>query len=158
MSFAIVARSIRGVSVGAVALVCSLSAVSASAEGKHDRNEGLDSIEHEAFSIELKPSSAAVGQVASVSVSVKAKGGFHLNQDYPHKLKLEDVPAGVRVEKTELRRADAELDERQLTFKLVATPEKAGRHTIHAVLKTSVCDDKQCILKSEKLTLHVVAK
>ena len=99
MSFAIVARSIRGVSVGAVALVCSLSAVSASAEGKHDRNEGLDSIEHE-FAV----------------------------------------------------------DERQLTFKLVATPEKAGRHTIHAVLKTSVCDDKQCILKSEKLTLHVLAK
>lgn len=152
-------RTLFAAAVLGISSVASVaSAEDASSRAKAARSEEISKIEHEAFSIELKPLTAKVGQPATVTVSVKAKGGFHLNQEYPHKLKVAEVPAGVRLEKTDLSRGDASLDEGSLTFTLAATPEKAGRYSLAATLKTSVCDEKQCILKSEKLTLRVVAK
>ncbi|MBM4359569.1 MAG: hypothetical protein FJ096_15810 [Deltaproteobacteria bacterium] len=125
---------------------------------KSKRSEDVSSVEREAFSIESKPAKVKVGKAVPIVVAVKAKGSFHLNQDYPHKLTFDEVPAGLHLEKTDLKRGDAELDEHTLTFKVDATPEKAGKHLVKATLKTSVCDEKQCILKSEKLTLRVLGR
>jgi hypothetical protein len=153
-------RLASGIALAVIAM-CSFAASPVAAdEGRPDagRTGDASSVEHEAYSVESKPTKAKVGKAAQLVVAVKAKGTFHLNQEYPHKLTLDGVPEGVRVEKTDLKRGDAELDEHSLTFKLEATPEKAGRHVIKATLKTSVCDEKQCILKSEKLSLRVVGK
>lgn len=158
--------STHGVGIAATLAVLAAASLACAEDGTNGdskvaqpgRSEDVAMVEREAFSIESLPQAAEVGKVAEIVVSVRAKGGFHLNQEYPHKLTLDDVPAGLRVPKTGLTRSDAELGERTLTFKLEATPEKAGRHDLKATLKTSVCDESQCILKSEKLSLRVVGK
>src|SRR4029077_10412576 len=94
----------------------------------------------------------------SMSVTVKAKEGFHVNQEFPHHLTIGELPEGVTIEKTDLKRGDAELTERAVAFKVSATAAKRGRYTIPALLKTSVCDETQCMIKKEKISIVVVAK
>jgi hypothetical protein len=118
----------------------------------------LADVEREAYSLAAKPAKAKVGEHAALHVELKAKNGFHVNAEYPHKLTLEAVPAGLHIEKTELARGDAALDDGSLRFDVDAVAEKPGRYSVQAKLKTSVCDEKQCILKSEKVTLKLVAR
>ncbi len=158
-------RFFRIVPPAAVALALALGFASLSLAGPlraakpgAAKAKDLATIEREAFTITIKDAKAKAGTEALVLVTVKAKGKFHLNQEYPHKLTVEEVPAGLKLEKMELRKADAALDEHTLSFKMVATPEKPGKYSLTAVLKTSVCDDKQCILRSEKIALQVVGK
>jgi hypothetical protein len=118
----------------------------------------LATIERDAFSIDVGDGKGAAGTEVAMTVTVKAKGGYHVNQEFPHHLTLGELPAGLKIEKKDLKRGDAELSERALAFKVSATPEKKGRYTIPATLKTSVCDDKECMVKKEKLSIVVVAK
>ncbi len=152
----------------AMALVAALGLSSASsgapakkpaaAKAGAAKAKDLATIEHEAFSIDVKDARAKAGTEAPVTVTVKTKGKYHVNQEYPHKLTIDEVPEGLTIEKTELRKADAALDEHTLSFKLVAKPVKPGKYHVSATLKTSVCDDKECILRSEKFAIQVVGR
>jgi hypothetical protein len=159
---------LRSITRASLALVVALGLVTVAADApaggatkggeKPGDTKDLATVEREAFSIQFEDAQAKAGTSAEVTITVNAKGSFHLNQEYPHKLTLEDVPAGLRVAKTDFKKADASLEERSLAFKLAATPEKPGRYTVSATLKTSVCDDKQCILKSERIAIRIVGK
>jgi len=118
----------------------------------------LAEVERDAYALAAKPTKAKVGEHAALHVELKAKNGFHVNAEYPHKLSVDAVPAGLRIEKTELARGDASLDDGSLRFDVDAVAEKPGRYSVQAKLKTSVCDEKHCILKSEKVTLKLVAR
>ncbi len=122
------------------------------------KSTALAKIEREAFTIDVADGKGSAGKEVPVVITVKAKEGFHVNQEFPHHLTIGELPPGVTIEKTDLKRGDAELSERALAFRVSATPAKKGRYTIPAILKTSVCDDTQCMVKKEKLSIVVVAK
>jgi hypothetical protein len=156
-------KTIRGVRLlfpAALTLAATLGIAMVATDGRAagGKRDDLATVERDAFTIDVKNGAAKAGVEAHAVVTLKAKGTFHVNQQYPHKLTVEDVPAGLRVEKSDLKKADATLDEHSLAFKVVATPEKRGKYTLNATLKTSVCDDKQCILKTEKLVLRITGK
>lgn len=146
--------------VGGVMLVGARDVEAAKAR----RHAGLQPVselvaaERDAYAVDAKAAKAKVGEHAALRVELTTKNGFHLNQEYPHKLTVDAVPAGLKVEKMELVRGDATVAENALRFDVDAVAEKAGRYTVQAKLKTSVCDEKQCILRSEKLTLTLVAR
>ena len=106
------------------------------------------------------PSSAKAGEKAEAKVSVKAKGEWKINKDYPTKLVLEETD-GLKFEKTKLTKAEASsFDEHEAVFKVGFTAAAAGKKEIKGTLKFASCDKAgtSCIPKEEKVAISVEVK
>jgi hypothetical protein len=104
------------------------------------------------------PSDAKAGAEAVAKITLTPTANYHVNTDFPIKLVLEP-PANVTLEKTELKKADAEaLDERQLVFAVKLTAAQSGNYTINGSFKFAVCTEKQCLPKKEPIAIQVATK
>ena len=147
-------RILAAIGLSAFGLALATSATA----GATDAHE-LATIDREAYSVEVSDVSAAAGADATVEVTVKAKAGHKVNEQYPHKLKVEDVPDGLVVPNTLLKKADGKLvDKTTFVFTLPVKATRAGTFVLAAKLKTSVCNDQQCLIKKESITATITAK
>ncbi|MDI1446489.1 hypothetical protein [Polyangium sp. 6x1] len=109
------------------------------------------------YDLKVSTASAKSGSKATATVTIKAKGAYHVNLEYPHKLVL-TAPEGVTVEKAKLVAADAKVSKEELSFTVVATAAAPGKKTIEAELKGAVCTESTCEPFVEKVSIPVEAK
>jgi hypothetical protein len=111
----------------------------------------------EGYDLVVKGASGKAGEKTTAIVTVKAKGAYHMNKEYPHKLLL-TAPEGVTIEKAKLVVGDAKLSENELVFKVVATAAAPGKKTIDGELKFATCTETTCVQSVEKVAIQVDAK
>jgi hypothetical protein len=144
-----------------VALVAGLTALAACAFATPTEAAPteLARAEGDGYSIQASDVSTSAGGEGSIVVTIKAKPGFKVNKEYPHKVKAENPPDGVELKKSEATKADGTFkDESTFEMTLPVKAVKAGSYDIELKVKTSVCNDSQCLIKKETLTAKVVAK
>jgi hypothetical protein len=80
----------------------------------------------------------------SLELTLEARGGYHVNQDYPIRVDLK-APPGVKLAKASLGRPDAAtFGEHQASFKLPFSAS-AGAHDLTAVVDFAVCTKETCV-------------
>jgi hypothetical protein len=94
------------------------------------------------------------GSECTVSVEVTAKGEYHINKDYPQKVKTAKTD-GVTYTKETLTKDDGKLEEKKISFPLKFTAAKAGKTTLNVSLRLAVCAESNCITASPDLSLDV---
>jgi hypothetical protein len=101
------------------------------------------------YQVEVK--TAADGRDVVATVEVSGRGGYHCNTLYPWKLTIE-APDGVQLGKKKFRKNDAsQFGESKVLFRVpYRTSGEAGQ--IRAELKMSLCDEKQCQIKTLDLS------
>lgn len=100
----------------------------------------------------------AAGSEATAAIKVVPAAGYHVSQEFPMKLTL-TPPAGVKLAKTELAKADADqFSEQMLALSVKATAEKPGSYEIKGCFKVGVCDKDSCHPKKQPITITVAAK
>jgi hypothetical protein len=100
------------------------------------------------------PTAAGAAQV--VTVKATPGPGYKMNLPYPTYLSLKTVD-GVTLAKAELEREDASISEKEVAFKVQATPTKAGTYTVTGEFSFAVCDADSCDPKTQPVSLAVVA-
>jgi hypothetical protein len=95
----------------------------------------------------------AVGGTATATVTMKAKGGWHLNAEAPITVAL-TAPAGVTVPKPKLSRGDlAASSTDSARFDIPITAAEAGKKSITAEAKFVICQEQACKPVKETVTL-----
>ena len=101
------------------------------------------------------PSKALRGQETIARVHVRPKEPWHMNLEYPAKLRLE-APEAISLDTKMLRKTDAErFDDDALVFTVLFTPEAKGPHTIEAQVDFAVCGTGACGPVTEAVQLAV---
>ena len=97
----------------------------------------------------------AVGATATASVTMKAKGGWHLNAEAPITVAL-TAPAGVSVPKPKLSRGDlAASSTDSARFDIPISATEAGKKSITAEARFVICQEQACKPVKETLALAV---
>ncbi len=100
-----------------------------------------------------------------LEVKLQAVGDFHINKEYPYKLKAEG--SGVTFTGTDAAgpnvfskaAGDFKIDEeKKATMTVKFKPSKAGPLTIGGTYKMSVCSKDQCQLETQEISATVTAK
>lgn len=114
----------------------------------------------QSYTVELTakgPYKAGVEGKAEIVLAPKA--GFHVNPDYPAKLKLQDpAPEGVTYPKKVLKKEDGKFEEKGATLPVPFTVAKAGKAKIGGTFQFSVCSEKNCFLEKVDLEVEVDVK
>jgi hypothetical protein len=100
-----------------------------------------------------------------LTVVLEAVGEFHINKEYPYKLKAEGQ--GVTFKGTDAAgpnvfskgAGDFKIDEeKKATMTVKYTADKAGNVTINGTYKMSVCSKDSCQLETQELSTTVAVK
>ena len=96
----------------------------------------------------------AAGKLSSFAVSLKPRGEYHVNQDYPMSISI-TPSAGVEFPKTQIGKPEAaEFGDNIARFDVPFTGKAAGKHTVVANVKFAVCTPENCV--PDERTLAVV--
>jgi hypothetical protein len=99
-----------------------------------------------------------VGAAGSVKVSLTAKAGFHINDQYPYRFNTSPPTPGVSYPKPVLERADGQFEEKAAFFNLPFVASQTGQFTVGGVLKLSVCSPASCIVQKAPLAVSVTVQ
>jgi hypothetical protein len=116
------------------------------------------SIEDKTFKLALvsEPEYTA-GAPAKLKLVLEARGGYHVNQDYPIRVDLK-APAAVKLDKTSLGKADAaEFGEPSAKFELPFTAQ-SGVHQLTADVDFAVCTPETCMPDQRTLAVSLQVK
>jgi len=115
-------------------------------------------VKPEEATLTIGSADGAAGSEATAAIKVVPAEGYHVSTEFPMKLTL-TPPAGVKLAKTELAKADAdEFTEKSLALSVKATAEKPGSYEIKGCFKVGVCDKDSCHPKKQPITITVAAK
>jgi len=104
------------------------------------------------------PAAGPAGAEAVARVSVTPTAGWHMNKDYPTRLKL-TAPDGVQLHKAVFELADVtKLDDNELAIDVKLTAAKAGTYKVDGELKFAVCTPETCDPKKQAIAFEVVAQ
>ena len=110
------------------------------------------------YNLSVSAPSPKAGERAVAKISLTPKGAFHVNTEYPVKLKM-TAPDGVTLEKDTLRGPDAKRFEKAgLDFEVGFTAAASGKKSFTGELKFAVCTDTECKPTSEKVAFDVDVK
>ncbi len=109
------------------------------------------------YALKIETPQAESGKESKVTVRVVPKEPWHMNLDFPTSLKV-DVPQGVAVANADLKKADAQLDEKACQFDVAFTPSEAGEQTFTGKFKFAVCQDEACSPVTEDIEFKVAVK
>ena len=97
----------------------------------------------------------AVGATGTASLTIKVKGGWHVNDEAPISVAL-TMPAGVTVKKEKLTRADlAASSKESARFDIPVSATEAGKKTIGAEAHFVLCQEQACKPVKETVTLAI---
>lgn len=100
----------------------------------------------------MPPATGVVGQELTATVKLEPKGGYKINMEYPHKLKVTG-PQGATPKEVTLRSKQAAVfSESALVFEPVFKIAIPGNHTFEGVLRFSLCTNELCEMKSRPLS------
>jgi len=95
----------------------------------------------------------AVGQLGSFAVSLKPRGEYHINQDYPITISVRPAP-GLNLPRSEFKKADAAVfGEKLARFDVPLTPQQKGDQRLEANVRFAVCTPETCIPDERTLAL-----
>lgn len=104
------------------------------------------------FDITVRANPAyAVGKEGSFDIVVEPKGGYHTNDRYPYKLKLQTTD-GVKFPADVVNKDAVALEPMRATMKVSVTPTSAGEKQVGGQLSFSVCSAERCLIEKR----HVV--
>lgn len=105
-----------------------------------------------AYALSIQPpSTGKVGQSVTASVSLKPLGEYKINMEYPLRLTV-NGPEAATPRRVVLRAKQAKKMTKAGVLLLPQTKlAKAGEHAFEAEFRFSVCTEKHCELKTEKL-------
>jgi hypothetical protein len=114
-----------------------------------------DRVEDPTFELSASPAGPnAAGKLGSFAVSLKPRGVYHINQDYPMSIAV-SPNASIELPKTNFSKPEAaEFGEQLARFDVPFTPKAAGSHTVEAKVKFAVCTPENCV--PDERTLAVV--
>ncbi len=122
-----------------------------------DNDDPKRHISPEEGTLQVGKAEAKAGAEATATVTVTPAPNFHISQEYPMSLTLE-APAGVKLAKTELAKADAvAFSEKTLQLAIKETSDKAGTYEIKGCFKFGVCDPSSCHPKKQPISIQVAA-
>jgi hypothetical protein len=97
----------------------------------------------------------AVGATGTASLTIKVKGGWHVNDEAPISVAL-TTPAGVTVKKAKLTRADlAASSKESARFDIPVSGTEAGKKSIGAEAHFVLCQEQACKPVKETVTLAI---
>ena len=109
------------------------------------------------YELKIETPEAESGKESKVTVRVVPKEPWHMNLDFPTSLKVE-APETVTLSKDDLKKADAQLDEKACQFDVAFTPSAAGEQTFTGKFKFAVCQDEACSPVTEDLEFKAAVK
>lgn len=118
-----------------------------------------DRAEDPTFELTVTPvGSYAAGKPGSVAITLKPRGEYHINEDFPLSVALK-APAGISLAKAELQKAEAaEVTDKVARFDVPVTPTQAGTHTLEAHVKFAVCTPENCVPDERTLALALTVQ
>ncbi len=115
---------------------------------------GTPRVTDAAFEVSLEaPQPLKAGQAGSVDVVLVAKAPFHVNDQYPIKLKLKETP-GVKYANLTITKDAAKVENMKAVMPVAFTPE-AGKRTVAGTFSFSVCTEDKCLMEKRDLALDV---
>jgi hypothetical protein len=106
------------------------------------------------FSVQ-KNDDYAQGKEGEVMLALVPAKGWHLNLEYPTKVKL-DASEGLGLAKSELKKEDANaFAEEGFEFGVKFTPSTAGEGQVSGKIKFAVCQEEACSPQSEEIAFAV---
>lgn len=114
-----------------------------------------DRIEDPTFELAASPVGPyAPGKLGSFAVTLKPRGEYHVNMDYPMTISVQSSD-GVDFPKQKLGKPEAaQFGEQLARFDVPFTPKTAGAHKVEANVKFAVCTPENCV--PDERTLAVV--
>lgn len=112
------------------------------------------------YKVDVNAAACKVGAECTATVKLDTTGGYHLNKEYPYKVKVTEVE-GVKFAKPEFGKASGdfvEASEHSGTITLKFTPSKVGKVEVAGAFKFAVCSDKDCATATEAIKLEVDVK
>jgi hypothetical protein len=107
------------------------------------------------YEIKKTEPKVAVGATGTASLTITAKGGWHVNAEAPITVAL-TAPSGVTVQKAKLTRADlAQSTQESARFDIPISATEAGKKTINAEARFVLCQEQACKPVKETLALAV---
>jgi hypothetical protein len=105
------------------------------------------------------PGSVNVGGHGELEVVLVAKDGFHINDEFPYKLKTASAPAGIiSFDASELSRAQGAYTKTEARFQAKFSASRAGAAKIGGTMALSVCTKKECITDKVELEVPVTVR
>jgi hypothetical protein len=100
-----------------------------------------------------------VGEKGRVVVAVEPlEKGIHVNREFPLKYRVEPT-AGLRVEKTELKRADAvDPGAENPRFEIPVVAGARGSQQVVVQMRFAICSDAWCVPQTRTVTLPIEVK
>lgn len=93
------------------------------------------------------------GELGRAVLSLKPKGIYHVNQEYPVRIEIAG-PSEISVAKATLEKGDAaEFTDTGAKFDVPFTPSVAGEFTLAADVDFAVCTEETCVPDQRKLAL-----
>ena len=140
----------------ATSVLPAASTYASSAEPAQRMQATSTKIEAESYLVEISTGSPSrAGATGSVRVSLTAKGGFHINDQYPYRFRASPPVDGVSYPKPVLERVDGQFEEKTAVFVLPFVASHAGQFSVGGVLNLSVCSPTSCIVQKAPLALTV---
>jgi hypothetical protein len=110
-----------------------------------------------AFSLTMEAKGPfAAGKPAAVNVVLTAKGPHHVNQEYPHKLKLKATD-GITYPQAVIGRDAMRISNTQAEFSVPLTPSRSGKLTVGGDFAFSLCTADRCLIEKRALALEIQA-
>ena len=112
-------------------------------------------IEDNTFKLVLSGDPAyEAGKPSVAKLSLEARGGYHVNQEYPIRVDLK-APAGVKLTKPSLGRTDAAaFGEKSAEFALPFSADP-GAHALTATVDFAVCTAETCVPDQRTVALDL---
>lgn len=108
-----------------------------------------------AFTVGLAQEGSCRAQTpAALVLQLRAKAPYHVNQEYPHKLKVKPTD-GIFFKSPIIARDVMTVDQSGVTGKLDYKPERAGTFVISGEFAFSLCTSDRCLIEKRELTNEV---
>jgi hypothetical protein len=96
-----------------------------------------------------------VGVAGTAKVTLLAKGGYHINPQYPYRFKTAEPPKGLSYPKPVLERVDGQFEEKRAVFSLAFVATETGQFDVGGALHMSVCSANNCLVDKPALAVSV---
>ncbi len=118
----------------------------------------LKTVDEDSYRITISHNTLAVNTPGHFRVTVIAKGGFKVNENYPHKLTLDTPAKPISLPKTHWKKRDVQFKgTQQFFYKIPVTASKAGTYPIVGKIQLSVCTANTCVIKKKTLSFPIKA-
>ncbi len=136
-----------------------ITAVSADGRTKVIKMGQVSLAETETYSLKATiPSNVTVGKEAVVAIKLTPKTGWHINKEFPTKLKI-TAPAGVKLAASTLSAKEAaKFTDDLAVFNVKINASAAGAKSFTGKFRFAMCTDSTCDPKSADIAFTLVAK